>query len=103
MQMHFLTDCNGDAERCRQSLQRHTTTVVSGFDPMTGRIKTYSGIVLAVDPIESLGEHWRVTIDTGSSPERIQLNIAPQGVNPLGVNRRRVWSVLHGGLAQSRS
>src|SRR5262245_61767641 len=103
MQMHFLIDCNGDAERCRQSFLRHTPTVVNGFDPLTGRVKTYSGVVLAVEPIASLGEHWRITIDTGNAPARTQLKIALQGDNPLGVNRRRVLSVLHGGLAQRRS
>jgi hypothetical protein len=95
MNMHFLIDSDEDAERCRKSLQTRTTTVVTGFDPMTGRIRSYSGVVLTVEPIESLGEHWRITIETGDAPARIPLNIALQG-DPWGINRNRVSSVLAG-------
>jgi hypothetical protein len=69
MKMHFYIDSDHDAERCRQSLQGHTPTVVTGLDTMTGRIHSYSGVVLAVDSMESHGEHWRITIDV---PERSQ-------------------------------
>jgi hypothetical protein len=92
MQMHFLIDSDDDAERCRQSLQGHKPTVVEGFDPLTGRVNRYSGVVLDVEPIESLGEHWRINIDTGDAPDRPDI---AQG-DPWGINRRRVSSVLAG-------
>jgi hypothetical protein len=69
MKMHFYIDSNDEAERCRKSFQAHAPTVVTGLDTMTGRIKPYSGVVLAVDPIESHGVHWRITMDV---PERSQ-------------------------------
>jgi len=95
MQMHFLIDSDNDAERCRQSLDGHKSTVVEGFDPLTGRINSYSGVVLGVEPIQSLGEHWRITIDIGDTPKRTPLDIALAG-DPWGINRQRVSSVLAG-------
>jgi hypothetical protein len=67
MKMHFLTDSDDDAERCRQSFEAHTPTVVSGCDALTQRINSYSGVVLSVEPVVSLGDHWRITIDTGDA------------------------------------
>jgi hypothetical protein len=46
--------------------------VVSGLDTMTGRINSYSGVVLSVEAMSaaSLGVHWRITMDTGDAAER---------------------------------
>jgi len=70
MKMHFYIDDDIEAERCKQSIQGHTPTTVSGFDTMTGRINRYSGLVLAVDPVGSFGNHWRITIDAGYIPDK---------------------------------
>jgi hypothetical protein len=60
-----------EAERCRKAFQGHTPIVVSGLDTMTGRINSYSGVVLSVEEsVQSLGEHWRITMDTGDAPAR---------------------------------
>jgi len=70
MQKHFLIDNPDEVERCRQSFEGHTPTAINVFDPMTGRINCYSGVVLAVEPVESFGEHWRITIDAGDAAKR---------------------------------
>jgi hypothetical protein len=72
MKLHFYIDSDDDAERCRQSFEGHTPVVVSGLDTMTGRINSYSGVVLSVEAMSaaSLGEHWRITMDTGEASER---------------------------------
>jgi hypothetical protein len=94
--MHFLIDSDDEAERCRQSFEGHRPiTAMTGFDPLTGRINSYSGVVLEVQPIQSLGDHWRITIDTGNASERREPASALLG-NPWGVNRRRVSNVLAG-------
>jgi len=77
MKRHFCLDSDDEAERCQQSFQGHTPIVVSGFDIMTGRIYSYSGVVLEVEPMESLGMHWRITIDTIDTTARKQPDSAP--------------------------
>ena len=72
MKLHFYIDSDDEAERCRQSFEGQRPIVVSGLDTMTGRIKPYSGVVLAVQAMsaQSLGEHWRITMSTADAPER---------------------------------
>jgi len=88
MKLHFYIDSDDEAERCRKSFQGHTPIVVSGLDTMTGRIKSYSGVVLAVEgAAQSLGEHWRIIMDTGDAPERRPLSTLLSGraaTRPLG-------------------
>jgi hypothetical protein len=64
MKMHFYVDSDDIAARCRQSFEARKPTVVSGCDALTRRVNSYSGVVLAVEPAVSLGDHWRITIDT---------------------------------------
>ena len=71
MKLHFYIDSDDDAERCKQSFEGQSPVVVNGLDTMTGRINSYSGVVLAVEAMSaaSLGQHWRITMDTGNEPE----------------------------------
>ena len=80
MKLHFYIDSDDEAERCRQSFEGQRPIVVSGLDTMTGRIKPYSGVVLAVQAMsaQSVGEHWRITMNTGDAPERRPISM------PLG-------------------
>jgi|KBSSwiStaDraftv2_1062776.scaffolds.fasta_scaffold1770799_1 hypothetical protein len=80
MKLHFYIDSDDEAERCRKSFQGHTPVVVSGLDTLTGRINSYSGVVLAVDEsVQSLGEHWRITMETGDAPARRPLSTLLSG------------------------
>jgi hypothetical protein len=67
MKMRFYVDSDDVAARCRQSFEAHTPTVVSGCDALTRRVNSYAGVVLSVEPAVSLGDHWRITIDTGDA------------------------------------
>ena len=72
MKLHFYIDSDDEAVRCKQSFEGQRPVVVSGLDTMTGRINSYSGIVLAVEAMSaaSIGQHWRIIMDTGNEPER---------------------------------
>jgi hypothetical protein len=73
MKMRFYIDSDDAAARCLQSFEAHTPTVVSGCDALTRRVNSYTGVVLAVEPAMSLGDHWRITIDTGEGQSAGQL------------------------------
>lgn len=66
MKLTFYIDANHDAERCGESLQSGAPIRIDGEDPLTGRIKPYRGIVLAVETVitEAPRERWRVAIET---------------------------------------
>jgi hypothetical protein len=66
VRLKFYIDNDNDAERCLDSLRLEKPVKVEGEDPLTGRIKPYKGVVLAVDRVdpEALGERWRVAIET---------------------------------------
>ena len=66
MRLKFYIDNDNDAERCRESLRSEKPISVEGEDPLTGRIKSYKGLVLAVEKTnpEALGERWRIAIET---------------------------------------
>lgn len=73
MKLHFYISNEDDAERCRQALSSAQPIAVGGTDTLTGRPKSYSGTIIAMQPAytESPGERWRVTVDTapaGSAP-----------------------------------
>ena len=65
VKLHFYIDSDDDAERCKESVRFRTPIVIGGTDTLTGRVKSYSGVILAVDAAsaEAPGERWRVTID----------------------------------------
>jgi hypothetical protein len=69
MRKRFYIDSDDEAERCRQSFQGSAPIVVGGADIMTGRIYSYTGVVLAVEPMASHGLHWRITMDIVDAPE----------------------------------
>ena len=68
MRLHFYISSGEDAERCRQSFERGQPIDVGGTDTLTGRVRSYSGVVLSMESAytDSPGERWRVTIDTGN-------------------------------------
>jgi hypothetical protein len=68
VKLTFYIDTSNDAERCGDSLRLGNPISISGEDPLTGRIKPYKGIILAVEPVtgEDLGERWRVAIETAT-------------------------------------
>jgi hypothetical protein len=70
--MRFYVDSDDVTARCRQSFEARTPTVVSGCDAMTRRVNSYSGVVLAVEPAMSIGDHWRITIDTRDNQSAAQ-------------------------------
>jgi hypothetical protein len=76
--------------RCKQSFEGQRPVVVSGLDTMTGRINSYSGIVLAVEAMSaaSLGQHWRIIMDTGNEPERarpVSMPLTGRATRPPGL------------------
>jgi hypothetical protein len=56
---------DNDAERCKESFQFGKPIAVGGTDTLTGRIKSYTGVVVSVESAETdaPGERWRITID----------------------------------------
>lgn len=65
MKLHFYIG-NDDAERCKESFQYRKPIAICGTDTLTGRVKSYAGVILSVEAAssESPGERWRITIDT---------------------------------------
>lgn len=65
MQMHFYVDGDEAAERCKTSFRTRTPIAIGGTDAMTGRIRSYSGVVLSVEPtaVDVAAERWRITMD----------------------------------------
>lgn len=76
MKLSFYISSDDDAERCRQALQSKDWIAVGGNDTLTGRPKSYAGVVVAMHAAytESPGERWRVTIDTGDPNEARSIN-----------------------------
>jgi hypothetical protein len=66
VKLHFYIGSDDEAERCKDSFQSRTPIAIGGTDTLTGRSKSYNGVVLAVEPAsaEAPGERWRITIDT---------------------------------------
>jgi hypothetical protein len=66
VKLHFYIDSDDDADRCRQSCECGAPIAIGGTDALTGRIKSFNGIVLAVEALPGAvpGERWRVTIDS---------------------------------------
>jgi hypothetical protein len=74
VKLHFYVDSDDDAERCRESLQFGTPIIIDGTDTLTGRVKSYSGIVLSIESAEAPGEHFRITIATDNTGQSELLN-----------------------------
>jgi hypothetical protein len=74
MKMSFYISSDDDVERCRQALQSKNSIAIGGTDTLTGRPKSYAGVVLTMHAAytEAPGERWRVTIDTGNPMQRAQ-------------------------------
>jgi hypothetical protein len=74
VRLHFYISSDQDAERCRQSLECGQPIAIGGTDTLTGRVKSYSGVVLSMESAytDSPGEHWRVTIDTGNGANALR-------------------------------
>jgi hypothetical protein len=68
MKLHFYLSNDDDAERCRQAFQSGDIIAVGGTDTLTGRPKSYAGVIIEMHAAytESAAERWRVTIDTGN-------------------------------------
>ena len=66
MRLKFYIDSGNDAERCGEALHFGKPISIQGEDPLTGRIKPYRGVVLAVEKVsaEALGDRWRIAIET---------------------------------------
>jgi hypothetical protein len=66
VRLHFYIDNDDDAERCKESIGTKMQIAIGGTDPLTGRAKSYRGVVLAVEtpPVAEACERWRITIDT---------------------------------------
>jgi hypothetical protein len=66
VKLTFYVGSSDGAERCGESLRVGRPISIEGEDPLTGRIKPYEGVVLAVEPLtgEDPGERWRVAIET---------------------------------------
>ncbi len=66
MRLHFYLGNDDDAERCKESVQSGQPIAIGGTDSLTGRCRSYRGVILAVEAAsaESPGERWRITIDT---------------------------------------
>jgi len=74
VKLHFYISSDDDAERCRHSFEFGQPISVGGTDTLTGRVKSYAGIVLSMEPAyaDSPGERWRVTIDTPNPANEIR-------------------------------
>jgi hypothetical protein len=74
VQQHFYISSSNDAELCRQSFERGQPIAIGGTDTLTGRVKSYSGVVLSMESAysDSPGERWRVTIDTGTAANNLR-------------------------------
>jgi hypothetical protein len=66
VKLKFYIDNNNDAERCGDSLRFGKPIIIEGEDPLTGRIKSYKGVILAVEQAaaEALGDRWTIAIET---------------------------------------
>ncbi len=66
MKLTFYIDAGDDAERCVDSLRLAKPISIEGEDALTGRIKPYEGVVVAIEsmPAEALGERWRIAMET---------------------------------------
>jgi hypothetical protein len=64
VKLHFYVDSDGDVERCKDSFELGTSIAIGGTDAFTGRIKSYRGIVLAIETAsgEAPGERFRITM-----------------------------------------
>jgi hypothetical protein len=90
VKLHFYIDSDDEAVRCKQSFEGQRPVVVSGLDTMTGRINSYSGIVLAVEAMSaaSIGQHWRIIMDTGNELERarpVSMPLTGRATRPPGL------------------
>jgi hypothetical protein len=67
VKLHFYIGNDDDAERCKESFYFQKPIVIGGTDSLTGRVKSFTGVVLAVESaaIAAPGERWRITIDSG--------------------------------------
>jgi hypothetical protein len=67
VKQNFYVGNDDDAERCKESFRISKPIAVGGTDSLTGRIKSYAGVVVAVESgsTDAPGERWRITIDTG--------------------------------------
>ena len=62
---HFYIGSDDEAERCLESFRRSRPIDIGGTDTLTGRVNTYSGVVVSVEAsTKGPGERWRVTIDS---------------------------------------
>ena len=68
MRLTFYIGTSNDAARCGEALRFGHPISITGEDPLTGRIKPYEGVVLAVEPAmaEDFAERWRVAIETAA-------------------------------------
>jgi hypothetical protein len=66
VKQHFYIGNDDDAERCKDAFRSRKPIAVGGTDTLTGRVKSYKGVVLDIEAIsvEVPGERWRITIDT---------------------------------------
>jgi hypothetical protein len=66
VKQHFYIGNDDDADRCKEACRSRRPIVIGGTDTLTGRVKSYKGVVLAIDvtSVEAPGERWRITIDT---------------------------------------
>ena len=65
MKRHFYIGSDDDVELCRESFRCKSPIDIGGTDTLTGRVNTYSGIVLSVEAsVKGPGERWRITIDS---------------------------------------
>jgi hypothetical protein len=66
VRLRFYIDSDDDAERCGESLRFKRPIDIEGEDPLTGRLRPYKGIVLAVERVmpEAMGERWWIAIET---------------------------------------
>jgi hypothetical protein len=64
VKQHFYIGSD-DAERCKEAFLFGKPIAINGTDTLTGRIKAYSGFVVAVESAaaDAPGERWRITID----------------------------------------
>lgn len=62
---HFYIGSDDDAERCWESFRCKRPIDIGGTDTLTGRVNSYSGVVVSVEvSAKGPGERWRITIDS---------------------------------------
>lgn len=66
MKLYFYIDNDADAERCKESFHCKKPVTIGGTDTLTGRIRSYTGVILSVEErhTQNLGERWRIAIDS---------------------------------------